>query len=222
MITVHHLENSRSIRVLWLLEELGVDYEVKPYKRDRHTNLAPPELTALHPLGKAPIVSDGDLVLAETGAIFDYLLERYGEGRLQPAPGTPERLRYQYWMHAAEGSLMPLLVMKLFFDRIETQAPFLIRPIARGISRQVHDLYLGPGLARMLAYMEAELTGASWFAGDAFSAAGIQMGFPVDVAAARAGLDARYPRLQDFIARCRARPAHQAALQRGGAVTPLS
>jgi len=222
MITVHHLENSRSIRVLWLLEELGLDYEIKHYARDPVSNLAPPELTALHPLGKAPIVTDDELVLAETGAIFDYLLERYGEGRLEPARGTPERLRYQYWMHAAEGSLMPLLVMKLFFARIEARAPWLIRPVARGISRQVHELYLGPGLGRMLDYMESELAATTWFAGEAFTAADIQMGFPVDVAAARAGLDQRYPRLQAFVARCQARPAHQAAIARGGTLTPLS
>jgi glutathione S-transferase len=141
MIVVHHLNNSRSQRILWLLEELGVPYEVKRYERDRKTMLAPPELRAVHPLGKSPVVTDGERTLAESGAIVEYLVERYGqpgEGALVPPPGTPERLRYTYWMHYAEGSAMPPLLLKLIFDRIESAPmPFFVRPIARGIARKV-------------------------------------------------------------------------------------
>ena len=137
MIIVHHLNNSRSQRVLWLLEELGVPYEVKRYQRDRKTMLAPPELRAVHPLGKSPVIEDDGQVLAESGAIVEYLAERYGDGRLVPPAGTPERLRYRYWMHFAEGTAQPPLLLKLLFDRVETgPMPFFARPVARAIARR--------------------------------------------------------------------------------------
>src|SRR4249920_636693 len=135
MITVHHLNNSRSQRVLWLLEELCVPYEVKRYQRDPVTMLAPPSLRAVHPLGKSPVITDGALTLAESGGIIEYVVERYGGGRLAPPPGTPERLRYSYWLHFAEGSAMPPLLLKLVFDRIErAPMPFFAKPIARAIA----------------------------------------------------------------------------------------
>src|SRR3954470_1149147 len=135
MIVVHHLNNSRSQRVLWLLEELQLPYEIRRYERDPKTMLAPPELRAVHPLGKSPVISDGDLTLAESGAILEYLADRYGAGVLAPPPGTPERLRYSYWMHYAEGSLMPPLLLKLVFDRVQkADMPFFIKPVARGIA----------------------------------------------------------------------------------------
>jgi glutathione S-transferase len=138
MIVLHHLNNSRSQRILWLLEELGVEYEVKRYQRDAKTMLAPPALRAVHPLGKSPVLTDGDLTLAESGAIIEYLVERYGEGRFIPAAGTPERLRYTFWLHYAEGSAMPPLLMALVFHRIETAPmPFFVRPIARSIVKKV-------------------------------------------------------------------------------------
>jgi len=131
MIIVHHLNNSRSQRILWLLEELGLEYEIKKYQRDPKTMLAPPELRAVHPLGKSPVVQDGDTIVAESGAIIEYLVGRYGDGRLAPAPGSPERLRYTYFLHYAEGSAMPPLLLKLVFDRVgSTPAPFFVRPIA--------------------------------------------------------------------------------------------
>jgi glutathione S-transferase len=216
MITVHHLENSRSQRILWLLEELGVPYEVKRYERDRTTNLAPPELKAVHPLGKSPVITDDGCVVAETGAIIDYVVERHGGGRLVPPAGSPERLRYTYWMHAAEGSVMPLLVMQLVFGRIETGAPWLIRPIARAIAAQVRAVYLGPSLKAALDYMESELGRSTWFAGEELTAADVMVSFPVEGAAARADLGSGYPRLNAFLERVHARPAYRRALERGG------
>ena len=131
MITVHHLNNSRSQRVLWLLEELGLTYEIKRYERDPKTMLAPASLHEVHPLGKSPVITDGDLTLAESGAIIEYLVDRYGNGRLRPAIGTPEYLRYTYWLHYAEGSAMPPLLLKLIFDQIEkNSSPFFVRPNA--------------------------------------------------------------------------------------------
>jgi glutathione S-transferase len=216
MIVVHHLNNSRSQRVLWLLEELGVPYEIKPYRRDAKTMLAPPELRAVHPLGKSPVITDGGTTLAESGAILEHLTERYGAGRLAPAAGTPERLRYTYWMHFAEGSAMPPLLMKLVFERVKKGAPFLVRPIARGIADQVLRSFVAPNLERNLDFMESELGAAEWFAGPAFTTADVQMSFPLEAARARGGLDARRPRLMAWLERIHARPAYKRALERGG------
>jgi glutathione S-transferase len=217
MIIVHHLNNSRSQRILWLLEELGLDYEIKKYQRDPKTMLAPPELLAVHPLGKSPVIQDGDTIVAESGAIVEYLVGRYGDGRLAPAPGTPERLRYTYFLHYAEGSAMPPLLLKLVFDRVASApAPFFVRPIARAIANKVKDGLVLPQIRRHLTFLEGEIAGRAWFAGDDFSAADIQLSFPLEAAAARAGLDAQYPKLSAFLERIHARPAYQRALERGG------
>ena len=220
MIVVHHLNQSRSQRVLWLLEELGQPYRIEYYERDKRTMLAPPKLRHIHPLGKAPVVVDGDLVLAESGAIIEALVERYDDGTLAPATGTPERQRWRYWMHYAEGSLMPPLVMKLVFNQVE-KAPLLVRPIAKAISAKVNAAFILPNLKTHLDFLEAELAKAPWFAGDAFSAADIQMSFPIEAAAARAGLDHRRPRLMDWLHRIHARPAYRAAVEKGGDVGVL-
>ena len=218
MLTVHHLENSRSQRVLWLLEELGLPYEIEKYQRDPKTMLAPPALAKVHPLGKSPVVTDGALTLAESGAIVEYLVERYGQGGLIPPAGSPERLRYTYWLHFAEGTAMPPLLLKLIFDRVATSPmPFFVRPIARGIADKVQALLVAPNLRRHHDFMEAELKRSEWFAGDDFSAADIQMSFPLEAAAQRAGLDARWPRLTAYLQRIHARPAWRRALERGGA-----
>ena len=217
MITVHHLENSRSQRVLWLLEELGLPYEVKRYARDKKTSLAPPELAAIHPLGKSPVIGDGKTVVAETGAIVEYLLDQAGGNALRPERGSADGLRFTYWLHFAEGSAMPPLVMALVFNKLRTAPmPFFARPIARAIADKVMKGFVQPSIARQLAFMEAELATRPWFAGKAFSAADIMMSFPLEAAASRGGLDARYPKLGDFIARIHARPAYQRALERGG------
>ena len=221
MIVVHHLNNSRSQRILWLLEELGLDYEIKKYQRDPKTMLAPPELKAVHPLGKSPVITDDaqgePLVVAESGAIVEYLTGRYGNGRLAPAAGTPERLRYTYFLHFAEGSAMPPLLMKLVFDKVENgPLPFFAKPIARAIARKVKEGFINPNIRNQLDYLESELGKSTWFAGEAFSAADIQMSFVLEAAASRGGLGSQYPKLSAFLQRIHARPAYQRALERGG------
>jgi len=217
MIVVHHLNNSRSQRVLWLLEELGVPYEVKRYQRDAKTMLAPPELRAVHPLGKSPVIEDAGQTLAESGAIVEYLAERYGEGRLVPAAGTPERQRYRYWMHFAEGTAQPPLLLKLLFDRMDKgPMPFFVRPVARAIAQRAKSSYVQPNIDRNLDFMEGELGQREWFAGAAFSAADIQMSFPLEAARVRGGLDEKRPRLMSFLERIHARPAYRRAIDKGG------
>jgi len=217
MITVHHLNNTRSQRILWLLEELGAEYQVRRYERDAETMLAPASLRAVHPLGKSPVITDGDVTMAESGAIIEYLADRYGAGRLAPAPGAPERLRYTYWLHYAEGSAMPPMLMSLVFNRLRTApAPFFVRPVARGIADKVMTSFVSPQIKLHLDYMEGELGKSRWFAGDEFSAADVQMSFPLEAAASRGGLDANRPRLMDFLARIHERPAYRRALEKGG------
>lgn len=217
MIVVHHLNNSRSQRILWLLEELGLEYEVRRYERDPETMLAPPELKAVHPLGKSPVITDGNLTVAESGAIIEYLVETYGQGHLAPARGTPERLRYTYWLHYAEGSAMLPLLLKLVFNRVETAPmPFFAKPFARGISRQVKGKFVEPQIVQHLNYMNNELAATGWFAGAEFSAADVQMSFPLEAAAARGGLDKQWPHLIGFLEHIHARPAYVRALERGG------
>ena len=217
MVTVHHLNNSRSQRVLWMLEELGLDYNVVRYQRNAETMLAPPSLRKVHPLGKSPVVVDGENTLAESGAILEYLVERYDSARnFAPSPGTPEQLRYRYWMHYAEGSAMPPLLMSLVFSRIkQAPMPFFARPVARGIADKVMKTFVGPQVRLHLDYMEGELGKSRWFAGDEFSAADIQMSFPVEAASARYRFDDK-PNLRAFLQRIHARPAYQRALEQGG------
>ncbi|WP_445244995.1 glutathione S-transferase [Microcoleus sp. OTE_8_concoct_300] len=223
MIVVHHLNNSRSQRVLWLLEELELPYEIKRYKRDPQTMLAPTSLREVHPLGKSPVITDGKLTLAESGAIIEYLIERYGNGRLVPAIGTLEHLRYTYWLHYAEGSAMPPLLLKLIFDQIENNPmPFFVRPIARAIVSRVKSSFIEPQITQHLNYMEAEIGKSTWFAGNEFTAADIQISFPLEAAVARAGLNPSRPKLMAFLNRIHTRPAYQQALERGGAYELLS
>ncbi len=220
MITVHHLNNSRSQRVLWLLEELGLDYTVQRYERDPRTMLAPPQLRAVHPLGKSPVVVDGERVLAESGAIIEYLVQRYGNGRLQPAPDSEDALRYRYWMHYAEASAMPPLLLKLVAQRIAS-APIpwplrpLVAPVARRIGQALQTDLVDPQLALHLGYIDSELRKTGWFAGEEFTAADIQMSFPLEAAQKRApqpGLTA----IADFVQRIHARAAYRRALATGG------
>lgn len=217
MIIVHHLNNSRSQRILWLLEELGLDYEIKKYQRDPKTMLAPPELRAIHPLGKSPVIADGDTIVAESGAIIEYLLERYGNGRFIPPAGSPDKLRYTYFLHYAEGSAMTPLLMKLVFDRVETSPmPFFAKPIAKGIAHKVKSTYIMPQIAQHLKYLEGELSKSTWFAGEEFTGADIQISFVLEAAASRGGLGEKCPKLMAFLERIHARPAYQRALERGG------
>lgn len=217
MITVHHLNNSRSQRVLWLLEELGLPYEIVRYERDPKTMLAPRSLRAIHPLGKSPVVVDGDVTVAESGAIVEYLVDRYGNGRLKPTAGTPEARRYTYFLHYAEGSAMPPLLLKLVFVRMESApVPFFAKPVARLIAKGGQKAFIDPQLALHLDYLEGEIATTGWFAGSEFTAADIQISFPLEAAASRAGLDMSRPGLTAFLERIHARPAYQAALARGG------
>lgn len=217
MVAVHHLNNSRSQRVLWLLEELGLDYNVIRYQRDAETMLAPPSLRKVHPLGKSPVVVDGENTLAESGAILEYLVERYDTAHdFAPSPATAERLRYRYWMHYAEGSAMPPLLMSLVFSRLkQAPMPFFVKPVAKGIADKMMKVFVGPQVKLHVDYMESELGKSRWFAGDEFSAADIQMSFPVEAASARHGLEDK-PNLRGFLQRIHARPAYQRALEQGG------
>jgi glutathione S-transferase len=202
MIIVHHLENSRSQRVLWLLEELGFDYEVRRYARDKKTMLAPPELRRVHPLGKSPVIEDQGRTIAETGAIVEYLVEK-GEGRLGPPANRESVLRYRHFLHYAEGSLMPPLLVMLVLRRLG----LLGRPARPTIQKMID---------RHLDWLEAELAERPWFAGAEFTAADVMMSFPLEAARGRAGLDASRPRLIDWLERIHARPAYAAALGKGG------
>ncbi|MDP1962728.1 MAG: glutathione S-transferase [Reyranella sp.] len=216
MITVHHLNNSRSQRILWMLEELGLEYEIKPYQREPSMQ-APASLRAVHPLGKSPVITDGDKTIAESGAILEYLTDTYGGGKFSPPAGTPERLHYTYFMHYAEGSLMPLLFMKLVFGKLPGRVPFLMRPVARAIAKGADKTLLGPQITNHFAFLEGELNKREWFAGSTFSAADVQMSFPLEAASARSPLFARLPKLKAFVDRIRDRPAYKRALEKGGA-----
>ncbi len=217
MLTLHHLENSRSQRILWLLEELGVDYEIKRYSRDKETSLAPKELIDIHPLGKSPVITDDDVTVAESGAIVEYLVDKYDDGRLMPSEGTPARLAYTYWLHYAEGTFMPLMIVSLIMSRIENAPlPFFIKPVAKGIANKVRGNYLDPNVKRNLDFMESALNRTVWFCRDELCAADIQMSFALEAAEVRTNLSADYPNLAAFLERMRSLATYQAALEKGG------
>ena len=205
MIVVHHLNNSRSQRVLWLLEELGIEYEIKYYERDAQTMLAPASLYQIHPLGKSPVITDADLTIAESGAIIEYIVDRYGNGRLIPASGTPERLRYTYWLHYGEGSAMPPLVMKVVFKHF-----------GKGDSG-AQDGFIAPQIKLHFDYVEGELRKNTWFVGEEFTAADIQMSFPLEMLVQLPEQVENRPKIKQFVERIHARPAYKRALERGGA-----
>ena len=203
MIVVHHLNDSRSQRILWLLEELGIPYEIKPYQRDAQTRLAPPELKKVHPLGKSPVITDGNRTIIESGAIIDYLIRRHGRGRLQPAPETPAYDEYVQWMHYAEGSAMLPLMLNLYAMRLgEAAAPLMPR---------IED-----EIANHLGYIDSALKGRQFLVGDSLTGADIQMSFVGEVAGAF-GKRAQYPNLDAWTRRLHERPAYKKALERGGA-----
>ena len=214
MLTVHHLENSRSQRVLWLLEELEVPYEMIRYDRDPQTMLAPESLRAIHPLGKSPVITEDGQAIAETGAIVEYILERYGQGRLAAGPGDRQRLRY--WLHYAEGSAMPPLLLKLVFGALPERAPRLLRPLVNAIAKGAQSGFIDPQLKLHFDYWEAELEKAEWFAGAEFSAADIMMSFPAEAAAERGGARLGRPKISAFLKKIHQRPAYRRALERGG------
>ncbi len=215
MVVVHHLNLSRSQRIVWLLEELALPYEVKLYERDPQTLLAPVALRAVHPLGKSPVITDGELTLAESGAIIEHLVEQAGSA-LAPAVGSPDRARYLYWMHYAEGSLMPPLLVNLIFERMgKARVPFFIKPIMRRIAAQGQAAVTVPQLKRHADFIESELAMRPWFAGETFSAADIQMSYPLQALQGRVGI-AGQPLIQSWLGRIQDRPAYQRAQQRSG------
>jgi glutathione S-transferase len=217
VITVHHLDNSRSQRVLWLLEELGVEYRIKRYQRDKKTMLAPKSLRKVHPLGKSPVITEDGLVIAESGAIVEYLVDRHGGSKLVPPARSPQRLRYTYWLHFAEGSAMTPLLLSLLFKKLPSQPmPILVRPVVRAISSRVLESFVDPQIEAHRHFMEDELAKTPWFAGDRFSAADIQMSFVVEAQAASGALGAKSPNLTAWLERIHARPAYLRALERGG------
>ena len=221
MITIHHLEKSRSHRIIWLLEELQLEYNLKTYYRDQNTNLAPVELKEIHRLGKSPVVTVDDLVLAESGAIIETIIDKYGEGRFKPTENSPEMIRYRYWMHAAEGTLMPALVLKLIFTKLETAPPWFIRPISRAISRKINSAYIMPNIKNLLSYMESELSRYEWFAGDQFTAADIQMSYGVEALCNRDEVIKNCPNLKSYFEKIKAREAYQIAIEKGGPRFPI-
>lgn len=217
MITLHHLNNSRSQRVLWLLEEIGLDYKIEFYQRDSKTMLAPESLKKIHPLGKSPVITDGETTMAESGAIIEYLAETYGEGRFTPARDSQSYSKYRYWMHYAEGSAMPPLLLKLVFDRLTgPNMPLIMKPAAGLIAAGVKRKFIEPQISLHLEFIESELAAREWFAGSTFSAADIQMSFPLEAAHARGCLNDDHPAVHDFLARIHERPAYKRALDKGG------
>tara|TARA_R110002167_G_scaffold63058_1_gene177868 strand:+ start:2436 stop:3101 length:666 start_codon:yes stop_codon:yes gene_type:complete len=216
MIIVHHLNDSRSQRVLWLLEELGLPYEVKRYQRDPRTSLAPAALKAIHPLGKSPVIEDGDVRVAETGAIIEYLLQAHPGSGLRPAPNTESGRRFSYWLHYAEGSAMTPLLLKLVFSQLPKRSPLLIRGVVKAVSNKVQETFIDPQIGTHTAYWEDELGRFPWFAGKEFSAADIMMSFPLEAAGSRVPFGTDKPHISAFLKTIHARPAWQRALERGG------
>ncbi|XOV79927.1 MAG: glutathione S-transferase family protein [Aestuariibacter sp.] len=216
MIKVHHLNNSRSQRVLWLLEELQLDYDIVSYQRDKQTMLAPASLREVHPLGKSPVIEDKGEIIAESGAIIDYLGRVYGAGTWRPTEQQAHFQQYQYWLHFAEGSMMSPLLLKLVMQKIVSNAPALfIRPIAKGIADRVNENFIQPNLIRLLTYVDTHLKIHDWFAGEEISGADIQMSFPLEASMHR-GLTLPYEGINEYVQRVQARPAYQRALKRGG------
>ncbi len=217
MIVVHHLNNSRSQRILWMLEEMGTDYEIKRYERNAKTQLAPPELAAVHPLGKSPVISDGDRIIAESGAIIEYLASLDDGKPFRFDPGSDEALQASYWVHFAEGSLMPPLLLRLVFEIVKSSPmPFFVKPIARAIAGQVTKNFIGPNIQRTMAFINDQLDGKQWLVGDTLSLADFQMSFPLEASVARGVINDEYPNIGRYVRAYQSRPAYQRALDRGG------
>lgn len=217
MIKLHHLNNSRSQRVLWLLEELELPYEIVRYERDKLTLRAPASLRAIHPLGKSPVLQVDENIIAESGAIIEYLVDKYGRGRFRPLAGSPDELRYRFFMHYAEGSVMPPLLVKLIIEKIENApVPFFLKPVFKGVSQQVHRAYIDDQTRTHFDFIESELRRSAWIAGELFTAADIQMSFPIEAAHARGVVGPQHKAIRAYIEKFRSRPAYVKAIQAGG------
>jgi len=218
MITVHHLNNSRSQRILWFLEELGIEYQIEFYQRDAKTNLAPAELSQIHPLGKSPVITDSNnsITVAESGAILDYLAREYGSHFL-PEVNTQAYRDCQYWLHFAEGSLMPMLLIKLMFDKVKTApVPFILKPVTKGIADKAMAAYAGPNIKRMLTYIDDYLNDKQYFADSKLTIADIQMSFPLEASIQHLKGTDVYPHIQQYVKRLQSRPSYKSALKKGG------
>ncbi|MFC3151460.1 glutathione S-transferase family protein [Litoribrevibacter euphylliae] len=216
MIKLHHLNNSRSQRLLWALEEIGLPYEIIRYERDPKTMFAPDSLKKVHPLGKAPVLVDGEITLAESGAIIEYLLQTHGNQFLPEQSGKAYQ-NYLYWMHYAEGSLMPYLLLKLVFEKVKTSPmPFFVRPIAKAIADKATSTFIGPNLDNHLKFINQHLSQNEWFAGDQLTGADFQMSFPLEACVARGIANQQHPHIVNYVKRFQSRPAYQQALEKGG------
>ena len=222
MLTVHHLENSQSIRILWLLEEVDAAYTIQHYKRDDSTSLAPAEFKKLHLVGTSPTITDGDLVLPETNAIMDYIMDTHGDAGLRPGVGHSQRTQYLFWLHFAQGSIMPMLTSKLMFNRFTTKVPFILKPIMKAVIGKANTVFLQPRIDKALQLMEQTLGQNTWFSGEQFTAADIVMGYCLQVAEVRAGMDKSYPNCHRFLQQMYSRPAYQRALEKNGDFRPLA
>lgn len=216
MITLHHLEYSQSFRILWLLEELGVDYELKSYDRDKDTYLAPPDYKALSPLAAAPVIEHGDLVLAESSAIIDYVLDLHPSDALRPPPGAPNRARHLFWFHAAQGSMMPIMLVDSVFRIIGGRAPFFAKPILSPVFKQTTAAFLKPRMNALLAVAEQDLASAPWFGGEDLTAADIALCYSMEAASARGYITDAHRNCRAWLQRMRDRPSFQAAKARDG------
>lgn len=218
MLTLHHLERSRSHRVLWMLEELGIDYKIETYKRDSKTLLAPDKLKNIHPLGKSPVITDGDRTIAESSVILDYLADRYGDGRLKPIKESDEYWDYQYFLQAAEGSFMPYLFLSFVMSRLsKSPVPVVIRPVGKALSLGLQQKLIDPNLKGQFHFINQHLAENTWLAGDEFTAADIQMSYPLLAAESRSNLK-DYPLILNFLEKIRNREAYRKALEKGGPV----
>ncbi|MDD0854355.1 glutathione S-transferase [Halobacteriovorax sp. GB3] len=217
MITVHHLNDSRSQRILWLLEELGLEYEIKFYQRDPQTSLAPKELKDVHALGKSPVITDGDLTIAESGAIIEYLVNKYQCDAIFRPEKETEKIQFSYWLHFAEGSLMPPLLLKLVFDKVKNAPmPFFVKPIARGIADKVMKGFIGPNITNNFDFIEAHLAKNEWFCGDKLTGADFQMSFPLEAGMTRVDNREKYPAILAFLDKIHSREGYKKALEKGG------
>jgi len=221
MLTLHHLEYSQSFRILWLLEELALPYELKKYDRDRETMLAPQAYKAISPLGTAPVITDGAVTLAETNAIVEYLLdkaEKHGNQKtpLRPAMGDPSYVKYLFWFHASQGSMMPLLLFEILFGIMAKRAPFIMRPVIEKLAEKMGETFTGPRLKKLLDVAEADLANTKWFASDTLSAADIVMSYCMEMAKAKGHIDAGRPNCQRWLDQMHASPSFQIAKEKDG------
>lgn len=216
MLTLHHLEYSQSFRILWLLEELGAAYELKLYERDKRTMLAPADYKRLSPLGSAPVITDGELVLAESSAIIEHILDQHTDSPLRPAPGAPNRTRHLFWFHAAQGSLMPLMLITAAFAIMRKRAPFFVSPVLAPALKRAEQGFVTPRMDALLAQAERDLADAPWFGGDDLTAADIVLSYPMESAQARGFITASHPNCAAWLERMRARPSFQTAMAKDG------